>query len=117
MGAEPGTDVISDELKEKCKKAIYIIRYKKDSWDRINKAIRDDNEKLINTMLESGALAKYVQEHMDEFADIHKEHLLSLVGKVLGSDYVRTHNSLIDFGRELVRGEKEAYLNKNEPIY
>lgn len=117
MGAEPGTDVISDEMKEKCKKAIYIIRYKKNSWDRINKAIRDDNEKLIKTMLESGALAKYVQDHVDEFADNHKEHILSLVSKVLGADYVRTHNSLIDFGREFIRGEKEACLNKNEPIY
>ncbi len=117
MGADPGTDVISDELKEKCKNAIYIIRYKKDSWERINQAIRADNERLIKAMEESGALAKYAQEHANEFNGNHKDNILSLANKVLGSDYVRTHNSLMNFGRELMRGEKEAYLNKNEPIY
>ena len=117
MGSEPGTDVISDELKEKCKKAVYIIRYKRVSWERINKAVRDDNEKLIKAMLESDKLEKFIQEHANEYAGDHKEHLLSLVSKVLGSDYVRTHNSLSDFAREFVRGEKEAILNKNEAIY
>lgn len=117
MGAEPGTDVISDELKAKCKNAIYIIRYKKVSWERINQAIRDDSKRLIKEMEETGAWERYVQEHPDEFIDNHKEHLLIVAGKVLGSDYVRTHNLSLNFGREFSRGQKEAYLNKNESIY
>ena len=117
IGAYPGEDVITDELKEKCKNAINIIRYKMDSWKRINQAFRDDYDKLMKSMEESGALAKYVQEHPDEFSDNHNEFILSLADKVLGSDYVSTHNSLMNAGREVIRGEKEAYLNKNEPIY
>lgn len=117
MGANSGEDVISEELKEKCKSAIYIIRYKKESWERINKAIKDDNDRLLKAMEESGALAKYVQEHAEIFTGNHKEHILSLANKVLGRDYISTHNSLGNFVRELNRGKKEAFINKKEPIY
>lgn len=117
MGAEPGAEVITDELKEKCKYAIYIIRYKKSSWERINKSIQDDNDSLIKVMEQTGALQKYISEHASEFEGNHKEHILGLAYKVLGNDYVRTYNVFKNFGREFAHGEKEAYINKKEPIY
>ena len=117
MGADTGDDVISDEIKEKSKNAIYIIRYKKKSWEKINQAIKEDNEKLLKAMKESGALEKYLKEHADEFNGGNQVHILSLASKVLGSDYVKMHNITSNFGRELMRKESEAYINKNEPIY
>ena len=117
MGADTGDDVISDEIKEKSKNAIYIIRYKKKSWEKINQAIKEDNEKLLKAMKESGALEKYLKEHADEFNGGNQVHILSLANNVLGSDYVKMHNITSNFGRELMRKESEAYINKNEPIY
>ena len=117
MGADTGDDVISDEIKEKSKNAIYIIRYKKKSWEKINQAIKEDNEKLLKAMKESGVLENYLKEHADEFNGGNQVHILSLASKVLGSDYVKMHNITSNFGRELMRKESEAYINKNEPIY
>jgi len=117
MGADPSDDIISNELKEKCKSAIFIIRYKKESWDSLNAAIREDKEEYMSAMKEGGKLEKYIQEHVDEFEDMNSKHILSLAHKVLGEDYIRRNHLGMNFGREFNRARKEAILNKNEPIY
>ena len=115
MGGCGTDDAIDAETREKFAESIYVFRYTKASWKSINDAIYADNESLRNALLESNEFKKFLDEHPDE---IEKEtHLLSLIVKVLGKDYLATHHTISSFERAFINAKKEAIVYKNEVIY
>lgn len=117
MGADEFEDVFEDDFIEQSNSAIYVLRYKLKSWENTINAIRADNDRLLHELIDSQEFKKYIAEHIEEFKNEKNNHLLSLVTRVLGSDYIRKHGSLSGFGQAFMRAEKEAVLNKKIEIY
>lgn len=117
MGADEFADVFENDFIEQSKSAIYVLRYKLKGWEDTINAIRADNDKLLHELIESQEFKQYLAEHINEFKNEKNNHLLSLVSKVLGPDYIRKHGSLSGFGQAFLRAEKEAILNKKAEIY
>lgn len=116
ISANPHENGISQEKIEKCKHAIYIVRYKKESWDRMKSAILEDNNRLIEVLKEHDAFHNNQWQHNKHPEDARSD-FLGYVIKVLGMDYIKKNNPYINFNMALNSSQKEAILNRNEPIY
>lgn len=115
MGGSRTDEALSEELKKELSESIYVLKYTAKSWEGINDAIDSDNERLRKILAESSEFKKYIEEHPEE---ISKEtHLISLVCKVLGSEFIHTHNSFGSFGRAFMNASKEAVVYRNQPVY
>lgn len=115
IGGSRTDEALSEELKKELSESVYVLKYAAKSWEYNNDAIDNDNERLRRALTESGEFKKYVEEHPDE---ISKEtDLISLVCKVLGSEFIHTHNSFGSFGRASMNASKESVLYRNQPIY
>lgn len=111
MGAEHDEDIISEEIKDRQPSAIYILRYKKEHWERINNAIKEDKDIMIQSILQSEEVHNYIQNNKKASGDNQDIGILEIAYKVLGQDFYK------NFAKELNNGQKEAVLNKGEPIY
>lgn len=114
IGESMTDSAISDKIREKLKSSICTIKFTGLAWKNINKAIEEDSQKLRQTLLESESFRKYCVENPEK---VETEHLMVLVNKFLGDDYISKNYSYRRFGKALIGAEKEIIINKNRPVY
>lgn len=106
---------LSMETHEECKEAIYIIRLTDSAREEIYKEMEWANENITKALDGSEAYKRYLVENNGHWEK--GENIITLVLKILGSDYIKRVNP---FGRAVgafIYGHKEAVLNKNQSIY
>lgn len=115
MGLEDSA--ISDETKEKIKLSMCIIKYTSDSWKKINDTLDKDCERMRTALVESKNFNDFIVQHPDKVSEFESEHLISLVTRFLGEDYLSQHNMLYNFGSAFNNAQKEVVINKKQIIY
>lgn len=110
-------DAISDKMKDKLLSSVYVIKYTDYSWKNMYAAIKEDSQKLRNSLKMADSFKEYCEENPEEVEKLRDESLYALVNRFLGKDYIYNHNGLGKFGRAFMGAQKEVIINKKKPIY
>ena len=112
FGGDKTDGAIDQSVKDGLTPSIYVLRYNSSSWSAIHDSILNANKTIVDELLKSETFRKD-----DAEGKIKGTHIISLVNKYLGDDYLRTHNSYRDFSLALNRAQSEAIVYEGQPIY
>ena len=112
FGGDKTDGAIDQSVKDGLTPSIYVLRYTNTSWKGIHESFSKVNEDLLDKLKQSEAFRKD-----DSEGKIKGKHIISLVNKYLGDDYLRVHNPSRDFSLALNRAQSEAIVYEGQPIY
>lgn len=112
FGEKRTDDAIDQSVLDGLAQSIYVLRYNSSSWNEIHDSILKANETIVDELSKSEAFKKDVTE-----GKIDAKHILELVSKYLGKDFLRKYGPFNGFSLALNRAHREAVLYRNQPIY
>lgn len=116
INEDDSENLIDYEKQKKLSSAIYMIKYVKEDWKKMNVELEKFNEEIFKNIIVDPELIKRAEQKLLENNSKDSMEILKETMSELQEEYIR-NKPPIALGRIMINGRKEVVLNKGQKIY